>query len=95
MVTRKSKRGTVIGERERLTMEEAVHAYTYCGAFTQFAEGQVGRLVPGQAADIAILSHDIFAVEPEVVETQARCDMTILGGEIVFDRLGQFANAAA
>lgn len=94
MVTRKSKRGTVLGEQERLTMEEAVHAYTYCGAFTQFAESQVGRLVPGQAADIAILSHDIFTVEPEVVETQVRCDMTVLGGKIVFDRLGQFASAA-
>jgi predicted amidohydrolase YtcJ len=94
MLTRKSKCGTVVGGSERLTMEEAIHAYTYCGAFTQFAESQVGRLIPGQLADIAVLSHDIFAVEPEVVETEVRCDMTILGGEIVFDRLGQFARAA-
>ncbi|WP_230533725.1 hypothetical protein [Microvirga roseola] len=52
------------------------------------------RLVPGQAAYVAILSHDIFTVEPEVVETQVRCEMTILDGEIAFDRLGQFASAA-
>ncbi len=86
MVTRRSRRGTVLGEDQRLTMEEAVHCYTYCGAFSQFAEEDIGRLIPGQLADIAILSHDIFACDPKVVETEARCDMTILGGEIVFER---------
>ena len=94
MVTRKTKRGTVIGEDQRLSMEEAVHAYTYLGAYTQFAEEQVGRLIPGQHADIAVLSHDIFAVPVELLEYEVRCDLTLLGGEVVFDRHGQFAAAA-
>jgi predicted amidohydrolase YtcJ len=75
-------------------MAEAIHAYTYFGAYTQFAETTMGRLVPGQLADIAVLSHDVFTVAPEVVETDTRCDLTILGGEVVFDRLGQVAQAA-
>jgi predicted amidohydrolase YtcJ len=94
MVTRKTKRGTVIGGAERLSMEEAVHAYTALGAYTQFAEDKLGRLVPGQLADIAVLSHDVFSVPVETVENEVRCDLTLLGGEVVFDRLGQFAAAA-
>lgn len=94
MVTRQTKRHTVIGASERLTMEEAVHAYTAVGAYTQFAEDRMGRLVPGQLADIAVLSHDIFASPVETVEMEARCDLTLLGGEVVYDRLGQFAAAA-
>ncbi|MDB5620735.1 amidohydrolase [Tardiphaga sp.] len=94
MTTRMSNRHTVLGEAQKLSMAEAIHAYTYFGAYTQFAEERVGRLVPGQLADIAVLSHDIFTCAPEVVEKDTRCDLTILGGEVVFDRLGQIAVAA-
>ncbi len=94
MVTRQSKNHTVLGDEQRVTMEEAVHAYTYCGAFTQFAEDRMGRLVPGQYADVAILSQDIFACDQDELEMNVRCDMTILNGEVVFDRAGQFARAA-
>ena len=94
MTTRMSNRHTLLGEGEKLSMEEAVHAYTYFGAYTQFAEEQVGRLVPGQFADIAVFSHDIFTCTAEEVEKDVRCDLTILGGEVVFDRLAQLAVAA-
>lgn len=94
MTTRMSNRHTVLGAQQKLSMEEAVHAYTYYGAYTQFAEDKVGRLIPGQYADIAVLSHDIFSVDPFVVEKDTRCDLTILDGRIVFDRLGQVAEAA-
>lgn len=94
MVTRRTKRHSVIGGAERLSMAEAVHAYTLLGAYTQFAEDRLGRLVPGQLADIAVLSRDIFAIPVEAVENDVRCDLTLLGGEIVFDRHGQLAAAA-
>lgn len=94
MTTRMSNRHTVLGADQKLSMEEAVHAYTYYGAYTQFAEEKVGRLIAGQYADIAVLSHDIFSVDPAVVEKDTRCDLTILNGEVVFDRLGQVAVAA-
>jgi predicted amidohydrolase YtcJ len=94
MTTRMSNRHTVLGEGQKLSMEEAVHAYTYFGAYTQFAEERVGRLIPGQLADIAVLSQDIFTCAPEVLEKDTHCDLTILGGEVVFDRLGQLAVAA-
>lgn len=83
MVTRKSRAGTVIGPEQRLSMAEAVHAYTHCAAFSQFAEGEVGRLLPGMRANIAVFSADIFAVSPETVLTGVGVDLTLLDGEIV------------
>ena len=88
MVTRQSRSGAVLGADQRLSMAEALHAYTACGAHTQFAEDRLGRLVPGYLADIAILSHDLFAAEAEAALGAVRCDMTVLGGTIVFDRDG-------
>jgi predicted amidohydrolase YtcJ len=94
MTTRISNRHTVLGEGQKLSMAEAIHAYTYFGAYTQFAEHRVGRLVPGQLADIAVLSHDVFSCAPAVLEKDTQCDLTILGGDVVFDRRGQIAVAA-
>jgi predicted amidohydrolase YtcJ len=94
MVTRRTRRGTLLGEAERLSITEAVHAYTYCGAYTQFAEARLGRLAQGLAADIAVASHDIFRCAPQMLESEVSCDLTIRGGEIVFDRHGQLAAAA-
>jgi predicted amidohydrolase YtcJ len=88
MVTRQSRSGAVLGADQRLSVAEALHAYTACGAHTQFAEDRLGRLVPGYLADIAILSHDLFAAEAEAALGAVQCDMTVLGGQIVFDRDG-------
>ena len=86
MVTRRSKRGTILGESERVSLAEAIHAYTACGAYTQFAEQRLGVLKPGYLADVAVLSRDIFACEVEEIEFDVRCDMTILNGQIAYAR---------
>lgn len=86
LVTRKTKIGSVIGGDQCLTMAEAIHAYTHLGAYTQFADHETGRLVPGMAADIAVLSKDIFTCPVEEVKSDVVCDMTIMDGKIVFER---------
>ncbi|WOC15686.1 N-substituted formamide deformylase [Pseudochrobactrum sp. MP213Fo] len=86
LVTRKTKIGSVIGGDQCLTMEEAVHAYTHLGAYTQFAENETGQLMAGMSADIAVFSKDIFSCTPEEVKSDVRCDMTVLEGKIVFER---------
>jgi hypothetical protein len=88
MLTRKTNRGTVMGAEERLTAEEAVHCYTWCGAYTQFAEDRRGTLEPGMQADIAVLSGDIFAMEPEAI-LRVRADLTLRDGAAIFDRHGE------
>ncbi|PWC30360.1 amidohydrolase [Teichococcus aestuarii] len=92
MVTRKTSRGTVLGEGERLTPEQAMHCYTWCGAYSQFAEAERGTLEPGMQADIAIFSRDLLACAPEeILTTQA--DLTFRGGRVIFDRHGEAAAA--
>lgn len=94
MVTRATSKGTVLGPEERLTPEEAVHCYTWCGAYTQFAEERRGTLEVGMQADIAVLSSDIFAIEPDVIlKTQA--DITLRDGSAIFDRHGEMPATAA
>lgn len=89
MLTRQTNRGTVMGPEERLSAEEAVHCQTWCGAYTQFAEGTRGTLEPGMLADIAVLSRDIFAASPDDILRDTRCDVTLRGGEPIFDRHGE------
>ncbi len=94
MLTRATSRGTVLGADERLSAEQAVHCMTWCGAHSQFAEARRGTLEPGMLADVAVLSRDVFACAPsEVLET--RTDLTLRGGEPIFDRHGALAAAAA
>lgn len=88
MVTRKTNKGTVFGAEEALTPEQAVHCYTWCGAFTQFAEDRRGTLEIGQDADIAVLSQDLFAIDPEALRG-VQADITLRGGCTLFDRNGE------
>ncbi len=93
MMTRRNVRGQVIGAAQSLTAAEAVHCATWCGAYAQFAEDRRGTLEPGQFADIAVLSRDIFSASPEdVLTTQA--DLTLRGGVVTHDRHGELASAA-
>jgi len=94
MLTRRTNRGTVMGQEERLTAEEAVHCSTWCGAYSQFAEDRRGTLEAGMQADIAVLSQDIFAIEPEAVLT-TRADLTLRDGAPIFDRHGTLSALAA
>ncbi|WP_372623797.1 amidohydrolase [Falsiroseomonas sp.] len=91
MLTRKTSRGTVMGPEEALTAEQAIHCQTWCGAYTQFAEDRRGTLEPGMQADIAVLSRDIFAAEPEQILRETRCDLTLRDGLPTFDRHGTLA----
>lgn len=90
MITRKTKRGRVFGEAERLSLAEALHAYTYCGAYGSFEEGIKGRLAIGQLGDVTVFDRDLFAASLEEIR-DARTDLTIVGGKVKFDRLGEAA----
>jgi len=83
MVTRKTWKGLEIGADQCLSMEEALHCYTGAAAFATHDEDRKGRLVPGQFADIAVLSQDLFTADPETIP-DTTCEMTILGGKVVY-----------
>jgi len=68
-----------------ISLTEALSAYTYGAAYAAGQEQQLGSLVPGQSADIAVLSRDLFKQESSPI-ADAKCELTILAGEIVYRR---------
>ena len=72
---------------EKITVEEALRAYTAGSAYAEFAEAEKGRLMPGQLADLVVLSEDPFQVEAGRLE-EVRPVMTMVGGRIVYEAEG-------
>jgi predicted amidohydrolase YtcJ len=69
---------------EALTMDQAVRAYTWGSAVAEHAESEKGRLAPGQLADLAVLSQDIFTAPPPMLPGTTSV-LTIVGGRVVHD----------
>ena len=72
---------------EKISLEEALTAYTWGSAYAGFMEGKVGRLESGKYADLVVLSKDLFQMDPVEIPT-VRVEMTMVGGEIVYRNEG-------
>jgi predicted amidohydrolase YtcJ len=70
---------------QKISVEEAVRAYTVGSAFAEFQENDKGTITSGKLADIVILSRDIFTIDPNEIEKVA-VTMTIMDGRVVFER---------
>ncbi len=70
---------------ERLTLTQAIDAYTRDAAWASFDEHRKGSLVRDMLADLVILSRDVFAL-PASRLTDADVQMTILDGKVVYRR---------
>jgi len=68
---------------ERITVEQAVNAYTQRSAYAGFSEDRLGTLEAGKEADLAVLSQDIFSVKPEEIG-KTKVLITMAGGKVVF-----------
>jgi predicted amidohydrolase YtcJ len=84
-------RATLDGKRphgwfpqERLSVEEALHAYTTGSAYAAFEEKEKGTIAPGKLADLVVLSDDLFGIAPERIR-DVRVLMTIVGGRTVYE----------
>lgn len=70
---------------QRLTVGEAVHAYTLGAAYAVGLEDRLGSLSPGKLADLVVLDRDIFTCDPMgIVET--RVAATMIGGKFVHSK---------
>jgi predicted amidohydrolase YtcJ len=84
-VTRKSENGKQeYFPEQRLTMDQAIAAYTTGSAFAEFEEKEKGKLVPGMLADFAVLDRDVTAVSPEKV-LGTKVLRTVVGGKTVYE----------
>jgi predicted amidohydrolase YtcJ len=68
---------------EKVSVEEAVRAYTVNGAFAEFAESVKGTIEPGKMADLVALDRNIFAVPPAEI-AGAKVLMTVFDGKITY-----------
>jgi predicted amidohydrolase YtcJ len=67
---------------QTLDLQAAIHGYTMGSAFANFAEADRGSVTRGKAADLIVLSRDLFRLEPaQILDT--RVDLTIVDGRIV------------
>jgi hypothetical protein len=67
---------------QKITVAEAVHAYTMGSAYASFEDNIKGSIEPGKLADLAVLSNDIFSIDPiKIADTKVY--MTIFDGQIV------------
>ncbi len=70
---------------QRITVAQAVHAYTMGSAFAEHQESVKGSVEPGKLADLVVLSQDIFTIPPEEIGS-AKVDMTIFDGKVIYQR---------
>jgi predicted amidohydrolase YtcJ len=77
--------GAVYVPAERISVQDAVAAFTRGSAYAAFADGRVGALAVGKLADLAVLSQDIFAVNPLTIGA-TRVALTMVGGKVVYEQ---------
>jgi hypothetical protein len=70
---------------QKISVAEAVHAYTVGSAYAAMEEDIKGSLEPGKLADVAVLSEDIFHIDPVEIQN-TKVDMTIFDGKVIFER---------
>ena len=69
---------------QKISVAEAIHAYTVGSAFAEFQENVKGTITPGKLADLVILSRDIFQIDAQEIE-KVNVLMTLVDGRVVYE----------
>ena len=69
---------------QKISLEEAIRAYTIGSAYAEFQENEKGTIAPGRLGDIVILSRDIFQIDPNEIE-KVKVVITIMDGRVVYE----------
>ena len=84
-VTRRSENGKrEYFPEQKLTMNQAITAYTTGSAVAEFEEKEKGKLVPGMLADFVVLDRDVTAASAEKV-LSTKVLRTVVGGKTVYE----------
>lgn len=68
---------------QKISVEEALRAYTSGAAYSVFAEQTRGVIRPGNRADLVLLDQNLFTIPPDSIET-VRVRATITGGRVAY-----------
>ena len=70
---------------QKITVAQAVHAYTMGSAYAEHQETVKGSIEPGKLADLVELSDDIFSIPAEAIRN-TRVEMTVFDGKVIYRR---------
>jgi predicted amidohydrolase YtcJ len=70
---------------QKISVAEAVHAYTVGAAYAEGQERAKGSIEPGKLADFVVLSEDIFHIDPVEIE-KTQVELTVFDGKVVYTR---------
>jgi predicted amidohydrolase YtcJ len=85
-VTRQTVEGKPEGgwlPEQRLTLAQAIEAYTLGAAYSGRREKTEGSLEPGKLADLVVLSQDLFEIDPHKI-AETKVFLTMVGGQVVY-----------
>lgn len=68
---------------EKISVEEAVRAFTHGGAYGSWMDGKAGVIKEGHYADFIVLNEDIFTIQPEKIK-EVKVNRTVMNGKEVF-----------
>lgn len=69
---------------QKISVDEAVRAYTAGSAFAEFTENEKGCLAHGMLADMVMLDRDIFRIDPAEIDT-SKAVLTVMNGNVIFE----------
>jgi predicted amidohydrolase YtcJ len=72
--------------QQKISLDEALRAYTVGSAYAEFNESVKGTLSPGKLADMVVLDRDIYEVDPHHLD-RASVLLSVLGGQVIYDRI--------
>ncbi len=71
---------------QKISIAQALKAYTSMGAYSSFEENLKGQIKPGQLADIIVFSQDLFTIEP-MKTFEAKVLLTVFDGKVIYNEL--------
>ncbi|MFF7132297.1 amidohydrolase [Streptomyces sp. NPDC008196] len=86
MMLRESRAsGRTSGPEQRVTLAEALRAYTATPAWQDFADDWKGTVEPGKVADLCVLDRPLLDLDPHGI-TDVQVDLTVFDGTVVHER---------
>jgi predicted amidohydrolase YtcJ len=70
---------------QKITVEDALRAYTNGSASAEYAESVKGMLAPGLLADLVLIDRDLTRIPPETIR-EANVLLTVVGGRVVYEK---------
>jgi hypothetical protein len=77
--------GVLPPAEERISLEKAIKAATWNGAWANFLEDEIGSIEEGKLADLVVYPVDLFDLDPEEYDEYAHPVMTLFEGRVVFE----------